>query len=496
MDKTNIPQFNGAAYSTWALKIQFGLVEKRLITVVCDFKGRARVICPARIMPLAQGALLLLPLADRAVARDENGLDISAREAEIEKWLDMDLDAQAFIVKYIGASEQTHIRNCDTAHEMWTALETFYQLQGDIEVANAQAQLSAIVMGETEDIAVYVRRLQEIHSLLDRLHEPVSPAKQATNLLNSLNTRYFGMIDIIQTWSLTAPHLYTVPSILSTLQQKEVRTQINARKRGETSNESTESRHVNYSGPPAGRYNGTGSSGGGMGPQCHACQKYGHVVRDCPTAARCSHCGKTGHTVKDCFQLVGYPNNMRGGARNASNAREFIKCDHCGRSGHKEDACRTKMREQQKGAANRAATNATDDQSTAFDASQSLSYTASRQCLTANANAKVPLILDSGATDHIFPSIEHFSDYRTDSIPLGSRFILTADDKPHEVKGSGIVTLSLHEGMETVTVRLHALHVPSLGQTLVSLSCLNRKGQIEFHLSKHGSATLIKNDKP
>ena len=52
-------------------------------------------------------------------------------------------------------------------------------------------------MGETLDIAVYVRRLQEIHSLLDRLHEPVSPVKQATNLLNSLNTRYFGMIDII-----------------------------------------------------------------------------------------------------------------------------------------------------------------------------------------------------------------------------------------------------------------------------------------------------------
>ena len=108
----------------------------------------------------------------------------------------MDLDAQAFIVKYIGASEQTHIRNCDTAHEMWMALKTFYELQGDIEVANAHAQLSAIVMGESEEIDVYVRRLQEIHSLLDRLHEPVSPAKQATNLLNSLNTRYFGMIDV------------------------------------------------------------------------------------------------------------------------------------------------------------------------------------------------------------------------------------------------------------------------------------------------------------
>ena len=187
------------------------------------------------------------------IARNENAAEINAREADIHTWLDMDLDAQAFIVKYIGASEQTHIRNCDTAHEMWQSLKTYYELQGDIEVANAQAQLSAIVMEETEEIAVYVRRLQEIHSLLDRLHKPVSAAKQATNLPNSLNTRYFGMIDIIQTWSMTAPHLYKVQSILSTLQQKEVRTQINARKRGETL-EVPQPPQINYGGPPARQY--------------------------------------------------------------------------------------------------------------------------------------------------------------------------------------------------------------------------------------------------
>ena len=52
----------------------------------------------------------------------------------------------------------------------------------------------------------------------------------------------------------------------------------------------------------------------------------------------------------------------------------------------------------QKGGANMAANNAADDQSTDFDASQSLSHTASRHCFSVNANAKVSLILDSGAT--------------------------------------------------------------------------------------------------
>ena len=72
MDKnqTNIPQFTGPSYTPWALEIQFGLAMERLITAVCDFKGRARTTCPDCINPLAQGALLLLPLADREIARN------------------------------------------------------------------------------------------------------------------------------------------------------------------------------------------------------------------------------------------------------------------------------------------------------------------------------------------------------------------------------------------------------------------------------------------
>ena len=219
MDKnqSKILEFTGSSYTTWALKIQFGLSRERLISAVCDFKGRPRTTCPDRINPLAQGALLLLALEDREDARNAHTIDMKERDEEIQKWLDMDLGAQSFIVKFLGPSEQTHIRNCDIAHEMWMNLKSFYELQGDIEVANAQAKLSAIVMGETEEIAVYVRRLQAIHDLLSRLNEPVSQAKQTTNLLNSLNTRYFGMIDIIQTWQMTVPQLYNVQSILSTL---------------------------------------------------------------------------------------------------------------------------------------------------------------------------------------------------------------------------------------------------------------------------------------
>ena len=76
---------------------------------------------------------------------------------------------------------------------------------------------SAIVMSESEAISPYVQRLQDLHDLLERLGEPVTEAKKASNLLNSLNSKYFAMIDIIQMWAITAPNLYNIQTILSTL---------------------------------------------------------------------------------------------------------------------------------------------------------------------------------------------------------------------------------------------------------------------------------------
>ena len=75
-------------------------------------------------------------------------------------------------------------------------------------------------------------------------------------------------------------------------------------------------------------------------------------------------------------------------------------------------------------------------------------------------------------------------------------FVYTADDKPHEVQGQGTVTLLLHNGAESLIVRLHALHVPSLGHTLVSLGCIKKRGKVTFQLSKDGTPTLTQHDRP
>ena len=108
-------------------------------------------------------------------------------------------------MKYLGSSEQTHVRHYDFAYQIWDALKSYYNLQGEIEVANAQAQLFSIMQTKSKDITVYVRRLQELHSVLDNLGDRVTTTKVATKLLKSLNTHYRSMVRTIQTWSLASP---------------------------------------------------------------------------------------------------------------------------------------------------------------------------------------------------------------------------------------------------------------------------------------------------
>ena len=486
-DRSTIPQFTGAAYQGWAYKVQYGLIEKELHSVVFAFRGRPRTPCPALIPLLTQGEISAPnpPDARVAAARD-NEREISVRNVAIENWLDLDLKAQSFIVKYLGASEHTHVRNCTYAWEMWAALKSFYELQGEIEVANANAQLSAIIMAEAEDITLYVRRLQEIHSLLDRLGEPVPATKQATNFINSLNSHYSPMVKVVQTWAQTAPHLYTVQSILSTLVQEDVRETINARKRGEPLGGHGMAA-ANYGGADTGG-NRSGYSGGGKGSiTCHRCGKPGHLKSDCTIRVsfdasniQCHFCEKMGHYKNDC------PKNMAGNGGGNDRNRN---CSYCKQRGHSIDACRAKIRDEQ-GAAKLATFSDPN-----FDASRALTYTAARAALSLTSNSPSSLILDSGATDHIFPLASCFTNYTT-VVPLDRSFIHTADDKPHEVKGQGIVTLRLHRGTETVIVALQALHVPTLGQTLISLGCINKRGGVEFHLSKNGIPTLTQHNQP
>ena len=106
-----------------------------------------------------QAELALIPATDRPVARDTRDASIIARDLDIKKWEEQDMDAHSFLIQHIGVKQLSHVRNCLTTTEMWESLSAYFKLKGDVEIANANALLSAIVMHESEDLSVYVQRL-------------------------------------------------------------------------------------------------------------------------------------------------------------------------------------------------------------------------------------------------------------------------------------------------------------------------------------------------
>ena len=54
------------------------------------------------IISISQGTLIPIPLVHRNVACHANRAEITARESEIDAWIDLDMEAQAFIVEYSG----------------------------------------------------------------------------------------------------------------------------------------------------------------------------------------------------------------------------------------------------------------------------------------------------------------------------------------------------------------------------------------------------------
>ena len=478
--KNTIPQFSGSAYQSWAFKLVYGLQEKKLVSFVCEFKGRPRKACPALITPLSDPELNAIVLDDRDAAIKQRTIEIAACRLTIDEWMESDLDAQAFIVKYLGASEQIHVRNCDFAYQMWDSLKSYYMLQGEIEISNAQAQLSAIMQSESEDISVYVRRLQELHGVLESLGQPVPATKQATNLINSLNSRYRPMVRTIQTWSLSAPNLYNVQQILSTLQQDDVREEITARKGGEPLSAPKLAAH--YGGPgPSGRAR-PGSGGDGKETRaCNKCHKIGHIAVNCFQKqsfdhAKCTKCGKMGHYSSYCKE--GNPN-----ARN-TNARDVV-CTYCGGRGHEISVCRAKIGGDRVRASMAMKESGIDP----------LKFTAGYTIMTSpnalsTSDHSSSLVLDSGASEHFIPDRASFESYSTD-IPLSQSFIYTADHRPHEVKGHGVVCLRLQQSGQTSVVRIKALHVPTIRQHLISMTCLTKRGGVDFHLSHKSGPSLI-----
>ena len=74
-----------------------------------------RIPRQAVIEPLTQAAVISLPgdAAARRAAVDAHLQSVDARNVLVDEWDAHDLKAQAYIVRFLGPSEQVRVRDCD-----------------------------------------------------------------------------------------------------------------------------------------------------------------------------------------------------------------------------------------------------------------------------------------------------------------------------------------------------------------------------------------------
>ena len=101
----SIMQFTGAGYKDWKTKMEYGLSQKRLISTVLAWRGKLRLVRLTPITLMAQGKRSLIQAAHRPAARDARDESIIARDLEIEKWDEQDMDAQLFLIHHIGVKQ-------------------------------------------------------------------------------------------------------------------------------------------------------------------------------------------------------------------------------------------------------------------------------------------------------------------------------------------------------------------------------------------------------
>ena len=93
----------------------------------------------------------------------------------------------------LAASEFVKVMNCSSAKEIWDKLKTVYE--GDVKVKNAKlqtyrSQFESLKMEESEDIATYFLRIDEVSNTMRGLGQKIKDEEIVQKVLRSLPTRF------------------------------------------------------------------------------------------------------------------------------------------------------------------------------------------------------------------------------------------------------------------------------------------------------------------
>jgi hypothetical protein len=468
----------------------------------------------------------------------------TATNAQKKAWKEGNSKALAVIMNYLQDQTLTSVStHKNSARNMWNALEKTMTQSGDADKLNARTDLGAYQHKYSADVVETLEGMEKLHRTFEHGTNPVplTNVEKIGYLATALacaGGRWITISDELNSSNQQGQHGvgYAPPTYESVRErvEKEQRDKVN--RRGAWMHEKVPFQFGG--GRPTGGYNGGnktiakgqgrayitsfkaaidngcttdvadsiatvaqanaadgsdsggaggGGAGGGYGTRvrgrCYKCGERGHRQADCKSNMHCGVCNKNNHWYNNCTRK-----NDNGGGNGGG--------DNGGGNGNGN----TQQRGQRAGPVGGDAASHDDDDAgsiasyatarglSAREASVLADFVASRDV---DRKSSVEIPFDSGCSQTMTDTSKHLSNYRRLSNHPGVRI---ADDTVIPVKGVGdqkIVTTTKNGESHVVEIK-NTLHVPGLGEPLISVSGMSDEGCRITFMENRGPAIVTK----
>lgn len=214
---------------------------------------------------------------------------------------DEDTRAIAAIALNIGDDLIHIVMECETAVDMWLALEQHFYTGNRVNVIGLRQELNRMKYEDGTSLDEYLQKFEDNLMKL-RMKGTKIPEKEACEtLLASLSDRFDSLVNII-----SEDEELTLIDTKNRLMAQDTRDRMRGKIRDETESAMTTRGNTRRRPSPRRNHYETGDGARRDERVCYNCGKVGHIQLDCTKERkerrRCYNCNKFGHIAMDCDQ--------------------------------------------------------------------------------------------------------------------------------------------------------------------------------------------------
>ncbi|CDF37816.1 unnamed protein product [Chondrus crispus] len=210
---------------------------------------------------------LLLALRDVDQYIVEGRVPSEERAEERKKWIRGDSKAKALIGLSLSDEHLEHVRDVDTAHEMWEAIVNVFERHTLLNKPAARREFYTVKMLSGEKVLAYINRVKQLAAILKSMSVNIDHKEMAMAVLNGLPARFEALIVALDALG-NEEKIFSLDFVKSRLLQEEQRANMK-------SSSSQTSALVNRA------------------PNNRDINDY-----------KCTNCGHTGHTATRCWLIL------------------------------------------------------------------------------------------------------------------------------------------------------------------------------------------------